>query len=115
MTAILQNFSMYQGDDVRLGVTLVDAAGLPVSLVGATLKWGIAKKAIDGVPLLLKTIGSGITVLDAVGGSFEVALTPSDTQSLVGDYYHEVELTDAASKRLTVLTGKVQIAPTLII
>ena len=115
MSAILQNFSMYQGDDVRLGVTLVDAAGVPVSLVGATLKWGIAKKASDGTPLLLKTIGSGITVLDPAAGSFEVALVPADTQSYVGDYYHEVELTDAGGKRLTVMTGKVQIAPTLIV
>jgi hypothetical protein len=116
MTATSQNFSMYQGDDFTLTVTVKDAAGAAKNLTGATIKWALHTTNKAAVPKLSKAIGTGIAVTDAAGGVFTVTIARADTAALkAGAYYHEVEITDVASKRATVLTGKATILQALIV
>lgn len=110
-----QNFEMFQGDTKKLAVTVADSAGAAVDLTGATVKWRMAPKVASPTATLSKqTGGAGIDLTDPVAGVFTVNLNSSDTQQLVGEFYHEAEVTDAAANITTVLTGRITIKPSLI-
>lgn len=116
MTTTAQNFEIYQGDDLALEVTVKNADGTPKDLTGATIRWALHTTNKAAVPKLSKAISTGIAVTDAAGGVFTVTIARADTAALkAGVYYHEAEITDAASKRATVLTGKATILQALIV
>ena len=109
-----QNFEMFQGDSKDLVVTVSDAAGQPVDLTGASIKWRAAPAVDSAVATISKATGSGIVITDAVAGEFTVSLVPADTQTLDGEFYHEAQVTDAAGAVSTVLSGHLTILPALI-
>ena len=97
---------MVSGDTAEITCTVYQADGTtPQSLVGATaIKWALSKKITSADSLLSKSLGSGITVSDAVNGVIVISLQPVDTAAIKGgDYVHEVEVTDASGNVATVL------------
>lgn len=105
------DFSFFSGDTQTLKITVNDGATPPVAkdLTGATITWGLAKRQ-GKAPFLTKTIGSGITVTDAVNGELEVAIDPADTADVKGgSYYHELEITDSIGNIATAAYGDVTI------
>jgi hypothetical protein len=115
MTATSQNFTLYQGDDLVLQVTVKNPDGTVKDLTGASsIKWAMAKAA-KGTALLSKTLGAGITNAAPLTGVFEVTIAQGDTPTIAaGAYYHEAELVDAAGKKSTVLVGTATIVQALI-
>lgn len=107
------NFEMFAGDSKVLQVLVLDEAGLPADITGATVRWQLAQK-LAGPPLISKATGSGITVVDGPGGRFDVLLDPPDTEGLLGCYYHEAEAVNTGDITSTVLTGQADIKATLI-
>src|SRR5262245_56542261 len=97
------DFEMFAGDSKTLRVTVKDDAGQPVDLANAEIRFEMARYA-GSAPLVVKSLGDGITIIDQSAGRFDVALLPADTEELRGCYYYEAELTnlDIVS---TVLTG----------
>jgi hypothetical protein len=114
-----QNVTMYSGDSRVLAFTITEANGTtPINLTGAVVAWACARKLSGGfstTPTLSKEIGAGITIIAAIAGTLEVALAPADTASLVGRYYHELQVTDAAGNVSTVATGTLTITKDLIV
>ena len=103
--ATSQNISVFQGNSLTITVTCVDAAGAAKSLIGAAITWALGAKA-KSAPTITKAIGSGVTVTDAAGGVFEVALDPADTSALSAkSYYHEAKVTDGGGRVATIMTG----------
>ncbi|MEH7093925.1 hypothetical protein [Neobacillus vireti] len=100
MTAVNQNFTMYQGDSKNL---IVAVEGV-TDLIGVTLKWGLRKREYDTTNLVLKE--NEITVS---GTEIRIPLKPPDTETLLGTYYHECELTDQQGNVSTLFTGIVTI------
>lgn len=115
MTATGQNVSMFKGDNHTITVTVRDAAGAVKDLTGATVKWAM-NNTPNGTPKLSKsTITSGVAITDAPAGVCVVTIAQSDTISLAPNtYYHELEVTDAAGTKATVMTGSFVIKPALI-
>ncbi|MEJ0015715.1 MAG: hypothetical protein WDN25_03965 [Acetobacteraceae bacterium] len=115
MAAEGQNFTLVAGDTVRLAFTAYDSDGTtPLDLAGATIKWQLARDEA-GPALISKQTGSGITVTNAAGGTFVVAIAPADTAAITaGGYYHETQVTDASGNVSTVATGSIAIIPGLI-
>lgn len=109
-----QNFEMFQGDDKDLVITVTDSAGAAVDLTGAAIAWQMARTARSATPNVSKSVGSGIVITDAPGGICTISLDPTDTEGLTGDFYHELEVTDAQANITTVLSGTVTIKPALI-
>jgi hypothetical protein len=106
---------MHQGDTKRLHISVQDPDGQPISLVAVeSIKWWVAKKVTSTTRLLEKTIGSGITVTNAAGGQLTVEIDPEDTDDVVGDYYHEMEIIDSAGDIGTVLRGTMTVARALV-
>ncbi len=87
--ALNQDFTMFQGDVATVEFTVRDAAGAVVNITGAAITWAFAKKL--KVPLLVtKSVGSGVTIVDAPNGRVDVALVLGDTNTLDGAFEHEL-------------------------
>ncbi len=105
MARVNQHVRIWAGDAKNLNVTALDDDGGALNLTGGTLTWILRQDARSGPVLLTKTIGSGITVTNAAGGLFTVALVEADTQDLAGSYYHECVFEDSGGNPSTILTG----------
>ncbi|WP_018933279.1 BppU family phage baseplate upper protein [Gracilibacillus lacisalsi] len=93
-----KDIKLISGDSMKLTVTVTESDGSIVDLTNATaIKFGFS-----GV---LKELGTGITVIDAIGGVFEVELLPADTEATSGNYPYECKLTDSTGRVSTVLNG----------
>lgn len=113
-TKIGQNATMRSGDDLILKIAVTDAdAGGFKNLTGAAVIWRASRK-IGSSALISKSVGSGITITDAVNGELEVELVPTDTEDLRGDFVHEAEVVDSLGKKATVTVGRLTIERDLI-
>lgn len=95
-----QSFTLYARDE----------SNVPVNLSGATIAWRVGRGESNpdsSWPLFTKT---GTTV-SAAAGTFSVALAPSDTQYMEGDYVHEAWLTNASAQTSVVNTGRLRVLP----
>lgn len=86
-------FKMVSGDSKDLNITATDGAGAIIDITGVSdIKWQLFTP-ISGAAIISKTLGAGVTVTDAVAGEFSVSISPTDTDDLDGDYWHEVQIT----------------------
>jgi hypothetical protein len=104
------------GDDIVLPVSVYQADGsTPLSIVGATVNWGLAKKVTTEALVSKNTANNGITVTDAANGKCNIYVTHTDTANIKGgSYYHEVEIVDLYGNHSTVIIGTVTIYDQLI-
>ncbi len=111
----MADFTMFAGDSQLLEVTVTNAAGDPVDLDGVqAIRWWMSWSVHAEPPLVEKAIGSGVTIVDASAGRFNVTLAPADTAGLSGPYYFEAEVIDEVGNVSTVLTGTATIRAALI-
>lgn len=119
MARLGQSLRMHSGDSKTLDVTVKNTAGAVVDLTSFTATWEASVLNADGSfaasPSITKSTVSGITITDAEGGELQIVLQPSDTDSLTGDFYHELELTSGGGVISTVMTGKLTIDTDLIV
>ena len=101
---IPQNFEMFSGDDKNIQFTITDEDNAASDITGASATWACSRR-VKTSTLISKTVGSGITIVSGVGGVLLVSLAQADTASLRGDYYHELEIVDAAGKKTTAAYG----------
>jgi hypothetical protein len=52
-----------------------DGNGNDINLIGATLEWAAA--TINGSPIMLRTVGDGITLTNALEGECTLSVTPT--------------------------------------
>jgi hypothetical protein len=105
---------MFAGDSKILDVHITDTDNAPVDITNDIVRWQLAKTVTDRPPLLAKSVGDGITIVDGPQGRFEVQLDPDDTLPLKGQYYFEAEISDGGGFVATVVAGSVLINPALI-
>ena len=112
------DFELFQGDTKRVNFTLKKADGTALDLTGAMLRWEASRLKAGGLfsstPALVKTDENGIEVTDALNGFLTVTLSPADTLSISGDFYHELESTDVSGDVATVFSGQFRIKKALI-
>jgi hypothetical protein len=101
------SFTLFAGNARKLVVSVVnDDTGEPEDLTEVDLLWqasrGNAAK-FSSIPVLTKTIGTGITVIDAINGELEIMLDADDTENLSGTYYHELLLVDVTGDQQNLL------------
>lgn len=105
-------FSMYAGDTKNLEITVKDEDGVVVDITGATFHWALALLIGVAPPVLTKTNGSGVTIVNAAAGRVDVKLESVDTESLSGKYAQELRLVDVDDNVATILQGVITILPT---
>lgn len=100
---------VFSGDDLDLNVTVTDAADAALDLTSASsIIWRLSRH-VGATADLTKSVGSGVTVTDPVNGLLTVTIDAADTASLVGNFYHELEIVNQANKKSTVLHGLFEI------
>jgi len=109
------DFSMHSGDDLVLEVTVKDAAGTVVDISGASGTFGIGKLDSSGNPKGSSLAAPAVAITDGAAGKLSVTIVPANTESLAGDYWHELQLTDAATKISTVLYGTLTVQKDLVV
>jgi hypothetical protein len=94
------------GDDRDLELTLVDGAGSPLDLTGASLWF-----TVEG--LFQKTIGDGITVSVPIDGVAVISVSAADTSgvSVRTARRYDVQVRTAAGKTKTPVKGTFVILP----
>ena len=113
MTKIKQDFDLYAGNSRILEVTVTDESDeAALDLTGATtVTWIMADKP-GGIASITKTLGSGVTVTDAVNGILQVIILAADSKIVTpGRYYHEVFLVDLSARPFTITVGNVNLFP----
>lgn len=116
MTSTGQDFTIYQGTDKNVDITIQDENGAAVDLTGvAALVWRAARFSESAKHLLEKVLGnspSELDVTDAAAGQIRVFLDPDDTNALLtGTYHHWVVLTDTNAAISTVTVGTMTVEP----
>ena len=86
------NATFISGDTVMLNITAKKSDGTVMDLTGATEVTFRAVKNIGSSASISKTLGAGVTVLDATAGSMRVILSPSDSDDLSGDFLHDTKV-----------------------
>ena len=104
-----------EGTTYRQQYTLRDNRGAVIQLGAAQLSFAVYGQADPktGVvaPLLLKTVGSGITVTDSNNGVIVVHFLPEDTVDLAGTYDWELQLLESNGDKWLAGYGPLVIRP----
>ena len=109
----MQDFTIDAGDDKTLEVDVKDNDQVVVDITAATIEWR-ASRNLKVTAALTKTTASGISITNASGGIFQITLDDGDTEGLVGNYYHEAQVTFTNGKIATILRGIMTVNPVLI-
>jgi len=110
MTKLAQNAEIWAGDYKDLVVTITGSDGSGYSLAGASVTWIL--EASPGSGSLLRKFSEGSSAASGMTistSTLTISLSPTDTQSLEGVYYHEAEAKDSASRATTLLVGTLKI------
>lgn len=101
------------GDDLEIEITAQDDNSDPIDLTGATIVWHLKKTSrLSEVEVLEKTVGTGISLVNAAQGIFKVALTDTDTEDLKGTYIHITKITTSSGEMKTIRQANLAL-PTL--
>lgn len=112
----ISNFSCPAGSDFEVDVDIDPDAGH--TLAGATLYWQVFEQengivTPDVAPIIEKSSpSSGIVIDDDDAQTITITLAPADTVDLLRNYYHELVVVDANSKRTPVAYGMMTVTGT---
>ena len=101
-TVTENEYTAFAGDTLRIEVTVLDEAGEPLELTGASLVYVLVDTS--GTEVLRKTSDDEeITINDNM---VIIAIEAGDTSALGGErIYHELQLTDAGGNVSTLVAG----------
>jgi hypothetical protein len=100
-----KNLRLTSGDTKTIRVETGD------DLSGTSVDYAVADERAGSEQFRKESGGSGIAIVDAASGIFEIYLDPSDTQDLRGGYWHEAEYEDGDGDVTTVFTGRFVVRP----
>lgn len=114
-----QDFELTSGDDRTLTFTVEDQEagdGSAKDLTGFTaFTWKLSGRDQNGTSVSVsKTLGSGITVIDASAGKVQVTIADTDTADFYGSYKHELQGVDGSGNVTTLATGRADIIKDII-
>lgn len=97
------SLTLYRGDDVTLGVTVLTSSGTAYNLSGCALALTVRQNTYFSPVLLQKTVTQH---LSGDIGQSQFTLVPGDTNSIDDNaHYHDVKLTSAAGLITTLQYG----------
>jgi hypothetical protein len=112
MALTSQNDEFYSGDRRSLNFTVKDGNDAVIDITGATFLWTCRRSVLSADAEISKVSGespSEIDIVDAANGRVDVEIDPVDTAAISGDFYHELQMTDAQGNPTTVAFGTLTI------
>ena len=110
---IPQDFEIVSGDNSSVQFDVTNQSGAVVDITSATATWALARRN-HSTTLVSKTVGDGITIVDGPNGVLLVSLDQTDTASLSGDYYHELQIVQSSGRKTTAAYGTASVLTDLI-
>lgn len=104
----VQHIDLWSGENRTETLTARDSGNAVASLTSKTVTWRATGRDSD-VAMLTKT-GS---VVSASAGTFTVAITPTDTQDMAGEYRHQAFTTDGSGNIVCVVSGRLRVRPNI--
>ena len=104
----LEHFQVISGVNATLTAHARNEANVPLALTGYSLDFRVGRsprRLDDGWPIFDVTG----TIVDSANGVYTVAITPSATQWLGGDYQHQTWATDSQGRLSVVSEGRFRI------
>lgn len=102
----IQHREISRGENRTLSFAARDGSNAVASLTSKTVTYRVAELGCD-TPLITKT-GS---VVSAAAGTFTVAIAPTDTDAMTGDYQHQAITTDGSGNVEVVMAGRLRVRP----
>lgn len=99
---------MFSGENRTLTLHARDANNNVQNLTGLTIAWNVGWPPQD-LSLWSAIFSKPGTILSASAGTFTVALVPSDTQDIYGDYQQQAVTTDSSGLVAVVSRGRLAI------
>jgi hypothetical protein len=81
------NLIYYVGDTILIDVTVTDARGNVLQLVGIDVKWTLNDP--NGVNVAICTVGNGIVITDVNGGKIEITVPAATTLTYAPGWYQD--------------------------
>lgn len=109
----MTDLTMYRGDTGRWPFAVAED-GSATNLTGGSLVFTVKRAYTDSGYVIRRTIGDGITVTSASGGSIVVSLPPSATADLPpypSQFVWDLQLTEADGDVWTVARGNLFVEP----
>lgn len=89
----------FTGEDKALLFSITDASDDPQDITGWAISWMVKRRKThpDADAIVVKTVGSGITLTSPTTGVLSITVSDTDVAAIVGGnlYYHELKRTDA--------------------
>lgn len=105
MTFYKVNFSLATNEDLRQVFALSDSSGTPLDLSNASLRMSLEPSFSDEDALVLSSETTGVTIVEAEGGVFEVSAPASTIASLAPGVYHHDLLLSIDGRELRIWEG----------
>ena len=88
------DFSLTRGDSLSHQVTVEVTDESAKDVTGASVSYTIKRDSRDGVQVVQKTLGSGITLTSPITGVMTITLSPTDTMLDPGRrYFYDCQVT----------------------
>ncbi len=101
--------SLVRGDDISLGLTVVNPDGSAYNLVGCTLTITARRDTYFSTIIFQKSVS---IFADAASGVASIDFVPADTVNMDdAPYYFDVKLLDSSAKTTTLSAGVLSIVP----
>lgn len=110
--ANVQNLDIYAGTNQTLTIAGRDASNVVATLTGKSVSVYVGVPPNDPTNRTA-VITKAATVVSTVSGTFSVAMTPSDTQGMQGDYRYQALTLDGSGNVAVVANGRFRIRPIL--
>lgn len=107
-----QHIDVYAGENRTVTLEARDPSNVVTSLSGKTVSFRVGKspRNLDSAwPIFTKT-GS---IVSAPAGTFSVAIAPSDTKYMRGDYEHVAVTRDGSGNLQVVTAGRFRVRPSI--
>ena len=110
------NIAINQGATWQIEVEYLDPDGDPVDLTGYEIRMQVRSTYADqdgsNTPLVDLSIGSGVTVTSAVGGTFRLTIDRDDSVALPpGNWVYDMEIESAGGQVTRLFYGRALVRP----
>jgi uncharacterized membrane protein len=104
------NYTLYQGTTFKKSFQWLSGS-TPTNLTGCTIKMQVRATYDSELALELTTPSSGITIVDAVNGEFEILIAPAQSQDFTNlKYLYDIEITFPNSTVFRVIQGELRLS-----
>lgn len=111
----MTDLRIFAGNTHVIESSVADGAGVPVSLMGATVAFRAGPSPrMDTITIEKVSPHDDIVVTDEAGGVVRVTLTAEETAPLRHRIWWEIDVVEAGGRTSTVSSGYIYIDPTLL-